>query len=85
MSPSIKLIKLWPQESLELKNKLNLSRPRPLEKLILPGWACWRLMLLVEVGRMEPLQLQDPTNRIPAGWLGTASVEGQTQPAIVKY
>ena len=40
---------------LELKNKLNLPRPRPLGNLILPGGACLRLMLLVEVGRRDPL------------------------------
>ena len=64
ISPRIKLIKLWPKETLELKNKLNLPRPRALEKLILPGWACWRLMLLVEVPVLCP----------SAGWLGMASL-----------
>ena len=39
ISPHIKLIKLLQKETLELKNKLNLSRPRPLGNLILPGWA----------------------------------------------
>ena len=71
-------------DTLELKNKLNLPRPRPLENLILPGGACWRLIVPHQPSLLKISSLQgrpgirggpDPSNRItvlgpPADWLG---------------
>jgi hypothetical protein len=69
MSPSVKLIKLWPKESLELKNKLNLSRTRPLAKLILT-WLMLQILTKLSVSGLQLIGVEPFKHHLGAsdGW-----------------